>query len=393
MHSDPVVFYVSGHGFGHATRSAESILAMCRRGLKVTVVSSAPSFLFSEILEKHGNLAELREAFVDCGVIQADAVSVDVGETMTRLREFMADAEEKIEQEALWLRNRGAKLVLADASFVPCAAAKRAGVPSAFVSNFTWDSILEGYADTSASEQATKDEAILRRVFDLCKQADYLLRMPGWIDVPAFPNPETNENVFDTPLVVRRHRKSRAQVRQQLGLTEEDKVVLISFGGHFLEGSWSERNFLPSGWVGLICGPGRDVHSDVGTSGSRLVTIPMGQAYVPDLANAADVVLGKLGFGTCSEVIDAGVPFVYVSRVGFVEEEGLLRLMLDCNPEESVVEMSGEDFRNGNWKEYLLQVVDKRKNAPRVKIGTDGDEWIAGWAADFVANGGPKKTK
>jgi L-arabinokinase len=378
-----VAFYVSGHGFGHATRSTVSIGAIAQIGIRVTVVTSAPLFLFDDAKKDFPELLEVREAYLDVGVVQADAISVDSRDTMARLKEFMADASEKIEQEANWLRSKGVKLVLADASFVPCAAAKRAGVPSAFVSNFTWDSILEVYKDKEG-----KDDALVKRVFELCREANYLLRMPGWIDVPAFPDPDNNPRIFDTTLVVRRHRRSREEVRRSLGLSVDDKVLLISFGGHFLaEPGWADRNFLPPGWVGLICGPGaRQMHSN---SGTRLANVPMSEAYVPDLANASDVVLGKLGFGTCSEVIDAGVPFVYISRIGFIEEEGLLRLMQDANPEGSVTEMSHEDFRAGNWAPHLLKVVDKKGNKPLVNMSRDGDKWIANWVAEFLERGGP----
>jgi L-arabinokinase len=345
-------------------------------------VTSAPVFLFDDAHKEFPDLIELREVFLDVGVVQADAVTVDRADTMARLHEFMADADAKIASEAAWLMAKDVKLVLADASFVPCAAAKLAGIPSAFVSNFTWDSILDSYKDAEG-----KDDKVVEKVSEMCRAAEYLLRMPGWIDVPAFPNPDSNPRVFDTTLVVRRHRRSRSAVRSSLGLKEDDKVLLISFGGHFLaEPGWTDKNFLPEGWVGLICGPGARSQSN---SGTRLVNVPMNAAYVPDLAKASDVVLGKLGYGTCSEVIDAGVPFVYVSRKGFIEEEGLLRLMQEANPEGSVAEMSHDDFEKGNWADSLLAVEGKKGCKPRVEMSRDGDKWIGEWVKGFLERGGP----
>lgn len=231
----------------------------------------------------------------------------------------------------------------------------------------------------------------MAQVFEMCSSANYLLRMPGWIDVPAFPDPDRNESVFDTPVVVRKHRRPRDEVRAELGLDPKDKVVLISFGGHQLaKDSWEAGNFLPPGWVGLVCGPGKRIQTDGGSDGARLVSIPMESAYIPDITNASDVVLGKLGYGTCCECLDAKVPFVYVSRPGFIEEPGLLRLMLDCNPQGSVTEMPHADFREGNWASYLMEVVDKKHNPPRVPMDSNGDEWIADWVVSFLENGRPK---
>jgi len=45
--------------------------------------------------------------------------------------------------------------------------------------------------------------------------------------------------------------------------------------------------------------------------------------YVPDLVHAADVVLGKIGYGFVSECISAGTPLVYVPRLHWPEEQYL----------------------------------------------------------------------
>lgn len=46
-------------------------------------------------------------------------------------------------------------------------------------------------------------------------------------------------------------------------------------------------------------------------------------SYVPDLVHAADVVLGKIGYGFVSECISTGTPLVYVPRQHWPEEQYL----------------------------------------------------------------------
>lgn len=69
--------------------------------------------------------------------------------------------------------------------------------------------------------------------------------------------------------------------------------------------------------------------------------------YKKDLINAVDVVLGKVGYGTCSEVVAHSKPFIYVSRPLFAEEPGMMANLM--KPYGRVVEMSISDFKTGSW--------------------------------------------
>ncbi|KAG6472468.1 hypothetical protein ZIOFF_069932 [Zingiber officinale] len=54
---------------------------------------------------------------------------------------------------------------------------------------------------------------------------DLLLRLPGYCPMPAF------RDLIDVPLVVRRLRKSRSEVRKELGIGDDVKVLIFNFGG------------------------------------------------------------------------------------------------------------------------------------------------------------------
>ena len=99
--------------------------------------------------------------------------------------------------------------------------------------------------------------------------------------------------VVDVPLVVRMAVNSREVVLRSLGVDEETirtkKVALVSFGGQQLKQGWG--NPLPEGWIGVICGLPADHELPQGFYRS-----PHG-VYVPDLTEAADVVIGKLVSG------------------------------------------------------------------------------------------------
>ncbi|RWW47087.1 hypothetical protein BHE74_00046954, partial [Ensete ventricosum] len=54
---------------------------------------------------------------------------------------------------------------------------------------------------------------------------EFLLRLPGYCPMPAF------RDVIDVPLVVRSLRRSRSEVRKELGIGDDVKVVIYNFGG------------------------------------------------------------------------------------------------------------------------------------------------------------------
>ena len=82
---------------------------------------------------------------------------------------------------------------------------------------------------------------------------------------------------------------------------------------------------------------------------------------MPDLVAAADVILGKIGYGTASESLACGVPLVFVRRDHF-NEEPFLRRYLEVH--ECAVEMARRDFFAGHWRPALERASQLRP-APR----------------------------
>jgi hypothetical protein len=71
-----IVFYISGHGFGHASRSIEVINAILaqRPETRVGVRTSAPRWLFDLTVKGKVTYSTLE---CDTGVVQSDAVTLD----------------------------------------------------------------------------------------------------------------------------------------------------------------------------------------------------------------------------------------------------------------------------------------------------------------------------
>ena len=135
-----IVFYVSGHGFGHTSRTIEVIHALLRirPDAGVVVRTSAPRRLYERTLQGQIEFVELES---DTGMVQLDSLNIDLEESLRRTIEFQRRMPQLAATEAAYLRAHGADLVVGDIPPLAFAAAGAAGVQSIANGKFTWDRI------------------------------------------------------------------------------------------------------------------------------------------------------------------------------------------------------------------------------------------------------------
>ena len=329
--------YVSGHGFGHATRTAEVLRAVRERAprLSVTVCTQAPASLFEAVVSQP---LSVRRVECDVGLVQKDALTIDEAATADAVGRFLAGWSERVASEARWLRAAGASVVLGDIPPLAFAAAAAAGLPSFGLANFSWDWI---YAHIGVRQPLLREAA--QHAALAYRDAGLLLRLPFAGDLAAFPRIE------DVPLVVRRPAVGKAEARRRLGL-DERPVVLISFGGLGLPGfelaafdGLREYQLLLTTRVGEVRNLRRLESVDLAATGLDY----------PDLIGAADVVLSKPGYGIVTDCIGAGTRLVYTDRGDFPEYEVLVAEMPRYLP---VAFVSNADVRAGRLADPLRQV-------------------------------------
>ncbi|KAK9718590.1 hypothetical protein K7432_005392 [Basidiobolus ranarum] len=373
-------YYVSGHGYGHATRVCQIIsrLLSSPRNHKVYIISHAPRFIFESTIQLAPTRCVYRNALIDSTVAQPLPYVVDRQKTIEDLKSLIDSRESIIESEAIWLKSVGAQCVLVDAPFIPCAAASTLNIPTCIISNFTFDMVYEWLREGDELDQTIGE--LVRIAVEDYKKADVLFRLPGHIPIPSFDgnwrfidNGLSRPNVIvDVPLVVRKAVTPRHEVLSGLGIPDSlirtKKVLLVSFGGQNMEKE-ALKDSLPDGWIGIVCGlrlPPNSLPANFYDAGTN--------SFVPDLTDAADAVLGKLGYGTCSECIAHKKPFLYVSRPQFIEEPGLLKMM---KKHGRCLEMPREKFESGQWQEYIQWSVEVQDKASPIPLPDNGDEVTA----------------
>ena len=108
-----VAFYITGHGFGHATRMAAvaSTLARQKPGVEISLITTVPEWLFRINLPHE---FRLRPRALDIGVIQADPIHLDPEATLEAYARLLKVQHTAVQEEAEILRRDGVDLVVAD---------------------------------------------------------------------------------------------------------------------------------------------------------------------------------------------------------------------------------------------------------------------------------------
>ena len=203
------------------------------------------------------------------------------------------------------------RAVLCDIAPLGIAVARAAGVPSILVENFRWDALYRYYEATHPRLAAHADT--LQRWFDA---ADILIQT----EPVCRPNPVA---ALVTSTVSRPPRLPRETIRRALGLAAGRRMVVISMGGMSagtpLLAHLAHRNDLA--FVVAAGAERMQVRANV-------ISLPKhSEFYHPDLINAADAVLGKVGYSTLAEVYRAGVPFGYGIRPDYPEMPALVAFL------------------------------------------------------------------
>jgi L-arabinokinase len=376
--SPTLVFYISGHGFGHASRDIEVINALhaIAPDVRLVVRTSAPRWLFDLTLRAP---ATWLPAECDTGVVQIDSLRLDAFETVRRAAAHASVLDDLAARESLLLRELQAALVLGDIPPLAFLAAHGADIPSIALGNFTWDWIYAAYPEALAAHPA-----LLGRIRGAYAHAQRAWRLPLGGGFDGFTRVEP------VPFIARRSSREAAEVRERFGLPATGLLVLASFGGYGLR-DIDVGALAPLGRYTVVVtanvqaarrGDNPDGENRVETTGASM--LPASVRFVDeraiyaagyryeDLVRAVDVVATKPGYGIISECIANDTPLLYTSRGRFAEYDVMVREMpryLRCGF------ISNEDLYAGRWEPALDAVL--AQPAPTERPRVDGAEVVA----------------
>jgi len=335
---------------GHATRVVGLAQHLISKGWEVFIVSALDSsFFYTNIEHSEGSLICYKRA-LDAGAIQIDPLHVDaIASLSTYYTNIHVNRVQLLSYEIEFLKSLKLDAICADTTSLACVAAKEAGIISILVTNFSWDFIYSEMLLAIKSTLSNEDEARYSAMIDVCRDdygcADYYIQLPGTATVPL----KFQGVALSGPLISRRRRLERSDIRQMLNIGEDVKLLVFGFGGH--KSVWKLRDdMLPPGWMCLVLAA---TSSSDSLPSSRFIAIDY-NAYIPDYIAAADAVMGKLGYGTVSECLVPGVPLIFVPRTHWPEEQFLETLVTRYS---AGVKLDEVDLLSGRWQPALEEAL------------------------------------
>lgn len=357
-----VVFFISGHGFGHASRQVEVINAFGALvpGVRLLIRTAVSPPLLARTLRVP---YELRPGLCDSGIVQRSSVEHDDESTIAEAIAFYSQFSERVDADVRFLARDDVRLIVGDIPPLAFEVAARLGVPSVAVGNFTWDWIYETHP--GLQEAAPWLVPMIR---DSYRRACAALQLPfgGGFDVFLKSTP--------VPLIARRPSRDPDATRAHFNVPLDRSAALLSFGGYGMPALDLSRVDC-SDWTLVLTDrilpvrPSEALRNVIcveeqqfGNSGFRY----------EDLVAAVDVVVSKPGYGIVSECIACDTPLLYTSRGTFREYDMLAREMshyLRCRF------IDQKDLFAGQWRAALQGLLAQPEASE--KLSTDGADVVA----------------
>ena len=319
-----ICFYISSHGFGHSTREIE-VIAHIPNDITVEIITAAPKWLFEKSLSRPFEYTYMNH---DSGIIQPDSFTQDLQSTWNTWDEILRLYPQRAKEEALRLQNQNVKVIAGDISPFAVAVANELGVPSIIIANFSWDWIFSDFL-----ANMPQFASIIDAIKGYYNQAGLLLRTPLSDSLDVFPR------IIDIPLITRKSKHNKAEIRRLFGIPADTRTALISFGGmgcNLLQPQMLAQ-FADILFLTFDC--------NLAKAQNAILLDPQ-STYHPDAICASDIALSKLGYGMVSECIAHRTPVAYPPRKNFLEHEILAREISRYVPS---FQLSEEAFFSGQW--------------------------------------------
>jgi uncharacterized protein (TIGR00661 family) len=332
-----IAYYITGHGYGHAVRSIEVIKGLLKQHLNIQIHirTGAPEWLFREVL---GNRTTFSNRHIEVGVLQNNSYSVDKEATLTAVADLLLQKDPIIKQEITFLQKEKISLVISDHTPFAMDAAHSTDIPVVGVANFSWDWIYGDYLN-----QFPKFKNVVQEIRNSYLLGDKLYRLPFYGDMPYLGK------TIDVPLVGRMATTNRKTTRQQLGLSDvKKKLILLALKKQDLAGvNWEAVGEIKDYTFIMLS-------TDI--SHENIIHYNEGPIPFQNIVNACDAVISKPGYSMVAEILLNKIPMLYVPRNDFIEDAPLVHVLEKYAVSE---QMSLSNLNSGRWGPFLNQLMAK----------------------------------
>ncbi len=337
-------FFVTSHGFGHAARVCAIIDKLSENPkYKFFIFTQVPKWFFENSLRCNFEYHSIK---TDVGLMQTDPFHEDMTLTIDALEDYFPFRQELISHSEELLREHEVDLIICDISPLGIILSKKMNLVSILIENFTWDWIYSFY-----EEQYPKINKFIEYLSEIYDSATY--------HISCTPNCSTRLKSFIVDPVFREVRDHNKQIRKELGWRSGEKLILISMGGIPIEKFNSNVSSPMDGYKFII--PINKISRIQRTD--RFIYLPHNHGfYHPDLVNLSELIVGKVGYSTISEVYALQKPFIYLGRKNFPESP-ILEKFIQQNM--LAISSSQEELFSEEWFTKIEALLATKKS-PRV---------------------------
>lgn len=291
-----VLYYVTDHGLGHATRSIAIIRELHKQGIEVYI----RNLTAYDFLKKSLPFATIIPGRVDVGpYINNDGISINVSKSRKKIEEWIQKLDKTSSNEVNLIEKIKPDLVVSDVSVLPIIAAKKNRIKSVIISNFSWYDVLDFVS------KKFKDY-----LYDAYKECDLAIKLPLGTSMKHFSKTKKFGLVCRVPTI------NKEKLKNKLGLSNSDRIVLFALGG-----STNIIKCKISSKIKILSMNTRiqknlyPLNVDRYTEGQNLVSI-------------SDLVICKCGYGILSECLSNQVPFNYIADYNHLEQKAISKELI-----------------------------------------------------------------
>jgi len=286
-----ILYYVTDHGKGHATRSIAIIQEILKHNIEVVVRNTNAIKFFKQSLPDVKTIV----GKTDVGSsIKKDGFSIDKNETIKNQINWIHDFEKNLLNEKQIVNKINPDLIVSDISVIPFLVSKQLSVPSIAISNFSWFDVLNFLPSTELTK--------LKIAYDA---ADLAIQLPLGTSMNHF------NNKIKVGVVSRTSNLSKEQFNKIFRMNGYKYSVVFALSGSNFRVSYKKSKNVKVFTMNTKVEESLE-HDDY----TNLIN-------GNDLVSNSDLVICKCGYGVISECLTSGVPFYYIVDDQHLEQKSI----------------------------------------------------------------------
>jgi hypothetical protein len=339
-----ILFYVSDHGFGHATRCI-SLTRQLQKNYNV-IIKNHNAFKF---LKNSLNNCKIFDLRTDVGpTYDWNLNSIDYKKTQLDFKQFIKKESSWIENEILFCKKTKPNLILSDISPMALRLSNKVNIPSISISNFSWSDILETFP------KSNEPNNILHWLDESFSLSTLVLQLPLSMNLRGYLKKK------NASLLTREITMNKNILIKKLGIT---KNVILSY---------SDQDIIFSDDILKNYDILEMKKNQLFVNSKQIHDFYEGQ----NLTSLASCVVSKIGYGVVSDCLRLRIPMLLLSRKNYPEDVVILKHLSHFNISLSHSKLEPK-FNNTDINDVLsLQKLIKTTDIQKYEEGQSCVELI-----------------